>query len=529
MAVGGGHSDLPQFCVDYYLIGTSLCGPYVALSVSFAITVVVLLFAEQILNTVESLVHNTQYESVKNKVFQEMTGIGMLSFLTILIDAGSNGATSIPAHYLHDLHHADLVIFIMSSLYLAQISTHMYLSIHQFKKWKIAASAQIGELVSNFRESNENALLWWFKTNVFREQMEYKILFSLFCKKFNIRKTDFNFPAYLNESFRHHIMSLIEQSFFVRIVFGVLIALNAIRLNFFHSVHHHHCSEECEATNLLLFFSCCGWALIVSSVILALISRMYEFRLLCCVGINSVSDYSKFLLDEEQSDLNRAHRLFQRQTSITLNKNDLKTTLDALKQAKEEEDGDTEESTWFHQIKVFVLYVYVGVVHILGRKVNRNRLGSKELVEIGIVEESSDEDDDSDGDDDEFDGGGNEGNVNTNPGHAGDHDPEGSKSTKKIRSRKILNKVPDEHNSSAPGHNKLMKSMSFASLLSLKGAIKQTVGHADRGHAEHQGDESSQSHHEHHHEHHGRRNISMVGGVGDVPAHHSLQVFYFLF
>lgn len=536
MTVGGSHSGLPQFCTDYSLVGTSLCGPHVTLSIAFAITVTVLLCAEQILNTIESLVHNTQYESVKNKVFQEMTGIGLLSFLTILIDAGSNGAAAVPADYLHDLHHADFVIFIMSSLYLAQISTHMFLSIHQFKTWKIGASAQIGELVSNFRESNENGFMWWFKSNDVRDQMEYKILLSLFCKKFNIRKTDFNFPAYLNESFRHYIMSLIEQSFFVRIVFGGLIALNIIRLNFSQE-HSHHCNEECQATNLLIFFSCCGWALIISSIILVLISRMYEFRLLCCAGINNVSDYAKYLLDEEQADLNRAHRLFQRQTSITLNKNDLKTTLDALKHAKEETSDEADEATCFHRVKVFMLYLYVSVVQLMGKKVNRNRLGSKELVEIGIVEESSSDDS---SDDSDIERGGNDINVNNS---SNDLNTGPSKSSKKKR-KKILNKIEEEHGIDAPGHNKLMKSMSFASLLSLKGAIKQTVGHHDHAHPDqsHSGDGSHHldsmhdhihSHHhqaEHpdgrsdhiHHDHHDRRNMSLMGNE-HVVSHHSLQ------
>jgi hypothetical protein len=505
-ATDDGESTLSEggaaFCHAYELIGTALCGPTGPLTITFVCTVAILIVTEMLLKSVETLVRDTQFESVKNKVFQEMTGIGLLSFLTILINAGSNGTTAtIPSEYLHDLHHADFVMFIMSSLYLAQISTHMYLSSYQYKKWKIAGGTQVCDLIEHIKPNDySNKHWWWIGEHTVRDQMEYKILLSIFCRKFNIRKTDFNFAAYLNESFRGYILTLIEESFFVRIVFGALVGINILRVIFVQPTAswREHCDDECQATKLLIFYTCCGWALIISCAALVLVSRMYEFRLICRAGVGHVADYRNFLLHEEQTDIRRHkknHALGARQDSLSLNKEDLKTTLQAIKEAREDDFDLRHESRLWDRIRLCFLYVYVSIVHRLGLRVNRSRLKSVDIAAMGLEDEQFSEDDsssssdsDEDNDDVESQSKSNTGDPETPAGRDTDAVSVSDKilqinnSSRKKRAKKILSKsseVPSQAGGLPGHHNHLIKQMSFATLLTLRGAIKHTVGHED--------------------------------------------------
>lgn len=501
------HDGGAGFCHKYQLIGTALCGPAVPLTVTFVATVAILIAAEFLLGFVENVVRDTQYESVKNKVFQEMTGIGLLSFLTILINAGSTGShEAIPAEYLHDLHHADLVMFIMSSLYLAQISTHMYLSRFQYKNWKIAGGTEVCEVIEQMKENSWSYKWWWWVLgdNSVRAQMEYKILFSIFCRKFNIRKTDFNFAAYLNESFRGYIITLIEDSFFVRLIFGALVGINLIRVNFLRPTRHvrEHCDDECKANELLVFYAACGWALLFMCLVLVFISRMYEFRLICRAGISHVGDYRTFLLKEEEQEIGRHKKqmtLGGRQDSLTLNREDLKTTLQAIKEAKEDDfDLDSFNLSFTAKVRLFFVYIYVSVLRCCGLKVNRSRLKSLDIAALGLDDDAR-SDDESDGsssssdegevkNDDDDDEESQNGAAPMGRGNSLLTETDPSKLVHvNTQSRKRAKQILSKSNEPAPrpgagpsgasaGHNRLIKQMSFATLLTLRGAIKHTQG-----------------------------------------------------
>jgi hypothetical protein len=483
----------PGFCHKFHLIGTTLCGNNSEITAVFIITVFILIVTELLLKGVETFVRDTQYESVKNKVFQEMTGIGLMSFLTILVNAPTEG--TIPG--LHYLHHADLVMFIMSSLYLLQISTHMYLSSFQYKQWKIAGGTQVCDVIDQLKSRSYSFKYWWWLgDSTARFQMEYKVLFSIFCRKFNIRRTDFNFAAYLNESFRGYILTLIEESFFVRLVFAFLVGLNAVRVKVISFPEHEwgHCDEHCKATRLLAFYAICGWVLLLSSAVLLYVSRLYEFRLICRAGVSKVSDYRDFLLREEEREIGRHKKdsslLGPRQDSLSLNKEDLKTTLQAIKEAKEDEADNDYDSTIHVQVRRFFAYMYVSCMHRLGLKVNRSRLKSIDMSAMGLDDEQSESDDEgssSDSDDDvESQSRSGPDDVENfkedDPDHIVEVNAESRKhsESRKKRAKKILKAtVADAAAGPQNTHNKFMKQMSFATLLTLKGAIKHTVGHDD--------------------------------------------------
>lgn len=455
-----------SICDSHSSVGGVLCGPYKILSIAFVFTIVVLLLTEHILTSIERFVSNTPYESVINKVYKEMTCVGCLTFLTVLINIGtSSNGRSIPEEWLHSIEQADFVAFVISVLYIFQVGFHMLMSIVHTKKWKAASALQVDVLLKSFDESEHGGLLRWIPFSKIRDQVEYKIFLCLFCKKFNIRKSEFNFSSYLTESFKRYIISLLDDTFIVRISFGVLIGLNAIRVEFAKAPHSHHdspCGEECHAVRILWFFCLCGWVLVLVAFVLAFFTRLYQLRLLSCAGVMEAADYRVFLVSEEDIELakiDKRRKIGKRQSSVTLGKVDLKKTIEDLK-APADDLEMTNSNRWSFKRKKLIKSLSRSVdVARCFRRVTRYRAESDE------EEEEEDEDDDAEGKHQEG------GDVKEEDDEDGAKDGPSTRSKKKIL---VSTGRLDDSTSRVLQRKSMLKQMSFATLLNIKGASKQS-------------------------------------------------------
>lgn len=329
--------DWPPYCNVLqisYQIGETLCGPFSKISFAFLISIVVLLVIDRGIHMIEHKVRDSPYETVVNKIYKEMTALGCLTFMTLVITI----KTDIPEDWHHCISHADFVVFVMSVSYVLQVSVYMYLSYIQDKAWKVAAQVDLGPLLMEFEEENYYGIGWWLPFAKIRDQLEFKIFLSVFCQKFLIRKTEFNFASYLSESFKRYIIGLLEENLFIRMLFAFLIGLNAARvLAFEKRKMGMSCDVICAADRELIFFTTCGWALVFCVFLLMYSSRLYLVRLLALAGVNSVDEYRTFLLTEEKGDVDKL-RAGPRRQSISLSKHDLKSSVESYNAGQHNDD-----------------------------------------------------------------------------------------------------------------------------------------------------------------------------------------------
>lgn len=321
-------------------LGMSLCGPYDIMSYSYAMTVVVLLISEKGLSYFEKNSQGTPYQGMVVKIFKEFTAQGFNAFIIQLL--GVRRADTIPGEWNDCISHADLVLFVMTFWYIFQLSYYMKRSDMQARRWRLAREKSVGYLLENFYEDEHSGVNYYLPFSIVRDQLEFKILQTLFCNQYSIIKSDLDFSSYLITCFQQYLVSLLAERVITWAFFLALVAINVIRLKITSKVTSINCmvdDEACMATYQLILFSLCGWILVAFLLFIYIISRVYQIRLICKADVCSISEYRPFLCKEEKKDLGKI--IFKRShgyvdTDDNLSLKDLKNTLQKMKQKNDD-------------------------------------------------------------------------------------------------------------------------------------------------------------------------------------------------
>lgn len=390
-------SSMSDFCIEsgesQLSLGQVICGDYDMYTIAFTITFSLLFIAEALLHNIEYIAENSPYQVMVQKIFKEMTALGFITLVTVLLtlSASSNGKSIIPDAIHAPLQQADLVIFIMSIYSVVQASFFMRLSIRQAKRWKRAYNMSIHQILQSFFEDEHRQ--WWhgFFISEPREQLEFKIMQISFCRSYNIRKSEFNFAAYLNESFEKYLVSQLEDKFHTRIFLGLMIAVNTLRVKAIDTALPSCTSSECIIDRQLRFFVICGWILVVVAIIYMILSRLFELNVIGLSGIYNIDDYRPFVLTEEKIDLEKEKQAQRgdRRESTTLGATEIKDTLKTFEQLMR-----SQEDRSFIRRQSRVGHIYDNVLSSLGfgsgnqhRSRNHSSNGSFHLDEESDIED----------------------------------------------------------------------------------------------------------------------------------------------
>jgi hypothetical protein len=325
-------------------LGMSLCGPYDIMSFSYFLTVFVLLISEKGLSYFEKHSQGTPYQGMVVKIFKEFTAQGFNAFIIQVL--GVRRADTIPGEWNDCIGHADLVLFVMTFWYIFQLSYYMKKSDIQARRWRLAREKSVGYLLENFYEDEHSGVNYYLPFSIVRDQLEFKILQTLFCNQFSIIKSDLDFSSYLITCFQKYLVSLLAERVITWAFFLALVALNVIRLKITANITSINCmvdDEACFATYQLILFAVCGWILVAFLLSLYIISRLNQIRLINKADVFSISEYRPFLCKEEKKDLGkiiskRSDNFVDTDENLSLK--DLKNTLQKMKQKENDiKDG----------------------------------------------------------------------------------------------------------------------------------------------------------------------------------------------
>ena len=119
---------------------------------------------------------------------------------------------------------------------------------------------------------------------------------ELFCDQFKILSSEFQFDSYVERVYEKLLLDIITigpLDWFIVVLLAVLnLARIKLKLLYGHDCHH---DMHCEDRNSIKLFCVIGAVVVVISLILAIISRLYERRLLSSRGVESIGDCIVFL------------------------------------------------------------------------------------------------------------------------------------------------------------------------------------------------------------------------------------------
>jgi len=159
----------------------------------------------------------------------------------------------------------------------------------------------------------------WLPWSLENGEMEFRILHLIFCEQYNIRCDDFAFDEYVERIFEKYLLETITiqpMDWFIVLVFVMVNwSRNALEINV-NCNHTDDCSDwvaielftisgqSIHVKNISLSneLSVIGAVTLIITVTLAVISRIYELRLLRYRKVMTGADYIQFLQAEKEAE-----------------------------------------------------------------------------------------------------------------------------------------------------------------------------------------------------------------------------------
>ena len=301
-------SDPPDTFVDdddytqIFGVASELGGA--ALWVGFCSVAAYLLLFGGLLDKLETMTAGTSYHLVLQRIYREIMMVGFCSFTFTILNQTN---TELPFGLIKAFGFADICLFAMSSFFCLQGVFIMLASVRQAQNWNVASQIPAEELLHNMSVWELSHPLTWraryFPFCPTREQVEFRILKSIFAAAYNIKAShaEFDFSIFLRMTHESNIVRIIDISFKHWVYILLLTGFASLKLHFWNS----GCSsEECEDQEDIKIFTICGSVYGFLSVVVWLWGRILELRLIKSAGVEGVDDYSIFLMTEFRTEQN---------------------------------------------------------------------------------------------------------------------------------------------------------------------------------------------------------------------------------
>ena len=273
-----------------------------ALWVGFCSVAAYLLLFGGLLDKLETMTAGTSYHLVLQRIYREIMMVGFCSFTFTILNQTN---TELPFGLIKAFGFADICLFAMSSFFCLQGVFIMLASVRQAQNWNVASQIPAEELLHNMSVWELSHPLTWraryFPFCPTREQVEFRILKSIFATAYNIKAShaEFDFSIFLRMTHENNIVRIIDISFKNWVYILLLTGFASLKLHFWNS----GCSsEECEDQEDVKIFTICGSVYGFLSVMVWLWGRILELRLINSAGVEGVDDYSIFLMTEFRTE-----------------------------------------------------------------------------------------------------------------------------------------------------------------------------------------------------------------------------------
>ena len=305
-------------------------------SSSMLIVIIAVLVVENIFHLLEHMAHDTPFQDMVLAIEKELMIVGTMAFILKLIITTSD---FLDYDWYHALEFADTVVP-CTAFMVAVIGIFLILqSILVCKLWIRAYHLHLFELLDEYYIKSGHWVhagwLSWLPISVVNAEMEFRIFHSIFCEQYNIQRKAFAFDEFTYLKFEKFLLKVLKIQevnwFYIMIVVGINWLRYYLNWDMHSCVVNEDHSYKCQGKASINGFIYIGLAMVVIMLILAIVSRIYEIRLMATRGITNSDDYALYLQTFEDTHSDDAP-----EEKVKLSEADLKKAVEISKNYKDD-------------------------------------------------------------------------------------------------------------------------------------------------------------------------------------------------
>ena len=325
-------------------------------AISLLIVVFCVIATEGFFESLNHLAHDTPFEELISAIENEMMIVGFMAFVLKVI----LNLTYINADWLLALEYSDLLVPIVTFLRCFIGVGFIYMSIKMCDFWMKAYHSHHLVVMETFIDRSHKfwarGRLSWIPISWDNSMMEFRIFHHIFCETFMIQRKAFAFDEYVHRIFEKFLLRIIGMHEIDWFLICTLALLNWLRLEYRLDIHEcfadksepNYCKtvySDCDCHKLASFenFIIFGFVVLAFTIFLAVISRVYELRLLMRRGVHSSDDYALYLEAAEKEAQHQDGQENKKRFSAEA----LKLAVARAKEKAELEKAQHENSIWY--------------------------------------------------------------------------------------------------------------------------------------------------------------------------------------
>ena len=353
---------------------------------STLLVIAFLIAAEMATGVLEYIVRESPiYNKMIQKIYKMLMFLGIISFTLLLLQSVAHPSKDL-LQYLKAIDFAHIILFFVALFFVLHVLYLMYLGTTISKMYRSLHKERDDTLLSMV-DRLENDI--WdriiYNNNPFsflRQKVKFKIIHSLFRDNYSLPET-FDFASYLNGCFEGYALKIIDIGIYGWVIIIFLSLTNYIRIkyngafncsnNFGSSFHiqrylaqggdaddiisKEFLSEECIQKQYTLYLLC-GCIVSIYSILMLIISYVYEARLIKKCGITAVDEY-KMYLEFAVADLTRSTKILNDDSTLLVGMKELKKNIEELIDANECSENDEDKMYKYMAEKLSEIIYYI--------------------------------------------------------------------------------------------------------------------------------------------------------------------------
>lgn len=263
------------------------------------------------------------YNRMVQQVYKELMMMGLMSFVIIMYEASKTSVSDKEHEVIIAIDFAHIILFYLTMFFVVHAFFLIKTSISAAFHYRRIFAQSTKSLLEAVEVMHTNKILKFFfelkyiPLSSLRDRVEYNLIHTIFSSKYLLPE-DFDFGAYLSQSFARYSLKLINRSITTWFVLFLLVIINYIRIQAGFNCHivttseahrylgestttppatttdDHHVTDDHHATDdhladiqrandlchtdTIRYFLLCGAVLLFYTVIVVYVSRVYKIR-----------------------------------------------------------------------------------------------------------------------------------------------------------------------------------------------------------------------------------------------------------
>ena len=266
----------------------------------FVLVVAFVIAAEYVLGVLEYFLEGSRlYSQMIEKIYKELMLMGMLTFCVMMYEAVPRNEEDVEEReWMESIDFSHVYLFFVTFFFVMHAFYLMVKSVSAVSEYRLMYSEKTDLMIENLQNLKSS---WWgsFLFNLkmlpfcsTRYHVEFSLTQSLFTKLYRLPE-DVDFPYYLSGCFDRFALRTINRSMFTWIVLLFFVVVNYVSIKYnltvmvFDAVYGYLeiplTEAQMTATDLtpkdvMIIFAVAGIFLVLYTIILTLITRVYKAR-----------------------------------------------------------------------------------------------------------------------------------------------------------------------------------------------------------------------------------------------------------